>query len=154
MRRIAGLVLMLGLVVGCQSERPVVNPNLAVSAGQPVETVRVSRIVDGDTFEIADGRRIRVLGIDSCESKTAGGKRASLQARGLLMAGPVTLSREYGVDNDPYNRLLRYVRLGDGRDFGTVMVVQNHTYVYPKKNDASRGYVSELRRLDKDGRFC
>ena len=36
----------------------------------------MSKVIDGDTFQLADGTKVRVLGIDSCEMTTQGGKDA------------------------------------------------------------------------------
>lgn len=128
--------------------------------GIPFERVRVVRVIDGDTFVSDQGNStsIRILGIDSCENtgiEKPGGRRATEQAQKLLPVGStVTLIREEGVNLDMYDRALRYVRLNDGRDYGGVMVVENHTAVYQGENDSNRDYLLELRDLDKDGRNC
>ncbi|MDN5919096.1 MAG: thermonuclease family protein [Pseudonocardia sp.] len=113
----------------------------------------MTRVIDGDTFEIGP-RTIRVLGIDSCEASTDAGDAATAQARALLLAGPITLTTEPGVGNDRFDRELRYVQLADGRDFGTVMVAASHTAVYEGENDASPDYVAQLRATDPNGRTC
>jgi endonuclease YncB( thermonuclease family) len=41
-------------------------------------------VVDGDTFWTSDGRKIRVLGIDSCEASTYGGTEATAMAKSQL----------------------------------------------------------------------
>lgn len=132
------------------------------SADRPVrgstpgaERVVVARVIDGDTFELADGRRVRVLGIDSCEAGTPGGRRATERAETLLIgAGVVTVTREPGVGTDRYGRELRYVQT-DGIDLGESMVVFDHTGVYSGRNDASDEYLARLRDLDRaTGRDC
>ena len=47
-------------------------------------TVQVTRVLDGDTFEVAGGARVRVLGIDSCEMSTPAGKRARAPAQAAI----------------------------------------------------------------------
>jgi len=116
------------------------------------DTVTVTRVVDGDTFEVTGGRTIRVLGIDSCEADTDAGPDATAAAESLLLAGPVLLTAEPGVDLDRYGRELRYVRLADSADFGLAMVPAPHTGVY-EGGDASPQYVEQLRSAD-DGRDC
>jgi micrococcal nuclease len=113
----------------------------------PVETTRVERVVDGDTLVVAGNRKVRVLGIDSCEMDTPGGKRAREEAQSLLLGRTVVLSRE-NQNTDGYGRLLRYVRMGDGGDFGQTMVLADHTGVY-EGGAAGKYYVAELRELDK-----
>ena len=36
----------------------------------------MTEVVDGDTIEVTDGRRVRFLGIDACEMSTRGGREA------------------------------------------------------------------------------
>lgn len=95
---------------------------------------RATRIVDGDTFKIGE-RRIRVLGINSCEKNTPGGSRATADAEELL-GRPLALTRGPGIDVE-----LRYVFAGD-QDYGSVMVVRDHTEVYQGRNDAAPEYVA------------
>ncbi len=125
-----------------------------VEAPRPGAAVTVTRVIDGDTFALPDGARVRVLGIDSCETSTPAGPRATTEARRLLAAGAVVLRAEPGTDRDRYGRLLRYVRLPDGRDFGTVMVAATHTAVYAGRGDASAAYTRALRAADGNGRTC
>ena len=168
--RLAGALLLV-LAAGCGAAPMTTSvsspaappPGAAAVAAPPVlpsspptpvgERGTVTRVIDGDTFEIGP-RTIRVLGIDACEASTDAGDAATAQARSLLLAGLITLTAEPGVDTDRYDRELRYVRLADGRDFGTVMVAANHTAVYQGENDASPGYVAQLRAADPNGRTC
>lgn len=116
-------------------------------------TVTVSRVIDGDTF-VADGQKVRVLGIDSCEMSTYGGKQAKTTAEGLLEGLQVTLRTQPGVDRDRYGRQLRYVELSYGADFAESMVVYDHTGVYQGSNDAAKAYIEKLRDADPNGRTC
>ena len=122
--------------------------------GRPAGTRTVTRIVDGDTFEVDGGDRVRVLGIDSCEAGTTRGGAATGAASLVLYGTTVTLSSEPGVDRDRYGRMLRYVAMNDGRDFGRYMVALDHTGVYEGRNDANAGYVRSLRAADPNGRVC
>lgn len=135
-----------------QEPQPTQDRQQAIATNYPVETVEVSRVIDGDTFVVSGGRHVRVLGIDSCEMDTPGGKAAKAGAEELLDGRDVTLSREKR-DVDRYGRLLRYVKLGDGGDYGQIMVLATHTGVY-EGGDASDSYVAGLRDLDKGGWQC
>jgi endonuclease YncB( thermonuclease family) len=122
-------------------------PDYSSTPAPATDAVRVVRVIDGDTFEVAGGRTIRVLGIDSCEIGTDGGSRAKTAAEAELFGETVTLTAEPGVDQDRYDRELRYVQV-DGHDFGTAMVRGTHTGVYAGDNDASAAYVRDLRAAD------
>jgi endonuclease YncB( thermonuclease family) len=136
---------------------PVTAAPTAPEPGQPASggrTVTVSRVIDGDTF-VADGQKIRVLGIDSCESNTAGGREATATATSMLEGEQVVLRSEPGVDRDKYGRELRYVETAPGgSDFGDLMVGYDHTAVYAGKADANPAYVAKLRSDDTNGRTC
>jgi endonuclease YncB( thermonuclease family) len=129
-------------------------PIAPTTTPQPTgETVTVTRVVDGDTFEIAGGRRVQVLGIDSCEIGTYGGTQAKESAELWLDGRSVALEREPGVDRDEDGRLLRYVATTPGSDFGETMVAQTHTGI-DEDGDASAQRIADLRALDYSTRDC
>jgi micrococcal nuclease len=134
---------------------PTPAPALPAVAPAPVgETVTVLQVIDGDSFRLADGHEVRVLGIDSCEAGTPGGTRATQAASAALLGRPVRLTPQPGVDLDRYRRELRYVSTPDG-DFAEMMVRADHTAIYMKgHNDASPAVQARLRSLDGNGRTC
>lgn len=85
------------------------------------ERVKVTRVIDGDTIEIDNGIKIRLLGIDTPETKdprrSVGcfGKEAANETNRLLEGSIVILEKDIS-ETDKYRRLLRYVflPLGDG----------------------------------------
>lgn len=92
----------------------------------------VSRVIDGDTIALSDGRKIRFIGVDTPEvyysekllrdSKKSGrdvktiqalGRRSSAFTKDLCLGKKVRL--EYDVErSDRYKRTLAYVYLEDG----------------------------------------
>lgn len=94
-----------------------------VIAGTTNEIARVIRVIDGDTIEIADGRKVRYIGIDTPETvdprKPVGcfGREASSKNRELVENADVELENDVS-ETDRYGRLLRYVYIiipGRGR---------------------------------------
>ncbi len=80
--------------------------------------------MDGDTIALVGGDRIRILGIDSPETHRpgtpvqCGGPEATKFAKGMLFGQTVTVVADPSqADRDRYGRLLRYIRLADGRDY-------------------------------------
>ncbi|MFC5061643.1 thermonuclease family protein [Actinomycetospora atypica] len=114
-------------------------------------TVTVTEVIDGDTL-LVGGRRIGVLGIDSCPASTYGGKQATSLAESLVEGRDVTLRAEPGVEKDRAGRLLRYVDLPYGSDFGGSMVAYDHTGAV--ENGADPSYLAGLRDADPNGRTC
>jgi micrococcal nuclease len=82
--------------------------------------VKVKRVVDGDTFVIAGGARVRLLGINAPETVDPRrpverfGKEASAFAQKLL-EGKTVLLEPGRNPKDKYGRLLAWVWLTDGR---------------------------------------
>jgi endonuclease YncB( thermonuclease family) len=113
--------LACGLVlVASPSAREAAGGWLRDSAGGPgpAERAVVARVVDGDTLELADGRTVRVLGIDTPETHNPSltgpqplGEEASRRTRAQVEGRAVALEADV-TDRDAYGRLLRHVWLG------------------------------------------
>ncbi|APC46453.1 thermonuclease [Aeribacillus phage AP45] len=73
----------------------------------------VARVVDGDTFELTDGRKVRLIGVNTPESTTRTeeyGKEASNYTSSKLTGKQVWLQKDVS-ETDRYGRLLRIVWL-------------------------------------------
>ncbi len=80
------------------------------SHGEDVLGTKVIRVVDGDTFEIEGGDRVRLLGIDAPERGARMFTVATERLRQLTAAHKVTL--EICEERDTYGRFLATVRAG------------------------------------------
>lgn len=69
---------------------------------------RVTRVIDGDTVELRNGRGVRLLGIDTPEEGECGYDAATRHLERLVLGHRVRLVRAT-EDTDRYDRLLRYV---------------------------------------------
>ena len=125
------------------------------------ERVYVDKVLDGDTLEVRRPKeggaevRVRILGIDcpeshknpkcrrqgknggpDCSEQIPRGLEAARRAAELVKHETVRLESKKG-DGDfgrgGYGRLLAYVRLEDGRDFGRVLVEEGHCRDYGHK---------------------
>lgn len=96
---------------------PVVSQNPSVFSSER-EKAQVRRVVDGDTVELADGRRVRYIGIDTPETvdprKTVQcfGREATEKNRELVEGKEVELEKDVS-ETDKYGRMLRYIYVGD-----------------------------------------
>jgi micrococcal nuclease len=82
----------------------------------PVQDAAVARVDDGDTVDLADGSRVRLVQIDAPElgEGECYGQEAAQALRELLPEGAtVRLEADPRLDDvDRFGRLLRYVHLG------------------------------------------
>jgi micrococcal nuclease len=98
-------VLAVALLAGCGSDRP----------AEPEATV--ARVADGDTLELADGGRVRLVQLDApelgegeCHARASAAALAELVPPGVR----IRLERDPALDDrDRFGRLLRYVHRGD-----------------------------------------
>lgn len=83
-----------------------------------ITTVKVTRVVDGDTIEIEGGKVVRYIGIDTPElvhpSKPIQcyAKEASTKNKELVLNKEVRLEKDIS-ETDKYGRLLRYIWVGE-----------------------------------------
>jgi micrococcal nuclease len=137
------------------------------------EYLIVSRVVDGDTFKMSNGEKVRLLGIDTPEKyeskkldkdaeikgqdkKTVKklGELASKYVQNLAEGKKVYLAKEPNYDDrDKYGRLLRWVYLEDGTFINGKIVQDGYAQVYEKfpvsKLDELRKYQREARENNR-----
>ena len=107
-------------------------PELSKAA---VETGVVSRVIDGDTFQLSDGTRVRMIGVDTPETVKPNspverfGKEASNFTKRHLNERKVYLFRDVS-DKDRYGRLLRYVFVeGELQMFNERLIAEGYANV-------------------------
>lgn len=101
---------------------PTTNPtSTPIGSGSAVvglegERVLVTKVVDGDTIKLENGNTVRLIGIDTPETKDPRrpvgcfGKEASNKMKSLVEDNEVILQKDVS-ETDKYKRLLRYVYL-------------------------------------------
>jgi micrococcal nuclease len=124
------------------------------------EWVSVKWVDDGDTILLADGRRVRYIGINAPEvahakyGQTAEpfGNKAFEANKALVYGQKVRLEFDREA-KDRYGRLLAYVYLVDGRCVNLEMINAGWAYtLYKKPNDRyDRTFVEAQRRAMKAG---
>ena len=98
------LPLLLLLIAACLPTDPT-----RTGEGSPA---RVASVIDGDTVELADGRRVRYIGIDTPERDQPYAADATALNRSLVEGQDVWLETDAQA-TDQYGRLLAYVWAGD-----------------------------------------
>ena len=165
------------LAVACSSHQVVLTHQAPATFGEEpggYEEATVVRVVDGDTIVVTvsartDGpgagsapfgeeQRVRLIGIDTPESVKPDstvecfGREASSAAKALLEGQSVRLVRDV-EEADQYDRLLRYVYLGD--EMANARLVVNgyaKAYTYPPSVRHSELFVQLEREARKGDR--
>lgn len=78
-----------------------------------LKEVSVARVVDGDTIELTDGSKVRIIGVNTPESTTKQepyGEEASNYTKSQLTGKTIYLEKDVS-ETDKYGRLLRYIWL-------------------------------------------
>lgn len=132
-----------------QTEADIINKN--TDSG---ELVKVIRVVDGDTIEIEGGEKVRYIGIDTPETvdprKTVQcfGIEASKKNKELVEGKMVRLEKDI-TDRDKYNRLLRYIYVGD-TFINLELVKQGFAYSYSYPPDIK--YQDQFVKAQQEAR--
>ncbi len=109
------------LLATALSLTPPVTTTPAAKAAVPAgaQEAVVSRVIDGDTFVIESGEKVRLIGVDTPEKagpytkEEPMGKEATAFSKALLEGQTVYLAKDTS-ETDRYGRLLRYAYLSDG----------------------------------------
>ena len=122
---------------------------ISLAAGAPDEAMgRVSKVVDGDTFDVTleshDSRisedliRIRLADIDTPEVRgpkaCEAGKKASAYTKAWLLGKMITLDLDDKTGKDQYGRWVAVCYL-DGKNFNKQLVDSGHAVIKDFKNN-------------------
>ncbi len=114
----------------------------------------VKRVVDGDTFELADGSKVRLIGVNTPEihgNKQPYGEEAAAFTTRELAGRPVVLYPDVS-DRDRYGRLLRYVFVsGSDVMFNERLVSDGYAQVMTVPPDVA--FAETFVELQKEARL-
>ena len=132
-------------------------PPVADACDDPVAVVTVVRVVDGDTIDLEDGRRVRIIGVDAPELSVdecfADDAREYLTE--LVLGRGVLLTRDEAACEDRYGRTLAHVETPDG-DAAQLLVTRGYAcaYYFPPAGKDVRADLADREaraRYDKRG---
>lgn len=96
---------------------------------QPYETVQVARVIDGDTITLIDGRKIRLIGINTPERGRDGKKNepfyqaAKMQLQKIINKNNNSLKIVFGKDkHDRHKRYLAHIFTLDNTNITEVLI--------------------------------
>jgi micrococcal nuclease len=159
------LILIIGIGIGLGLGRnrssPAVTPTTTSLTGSSAKNeikdnalVKITRVIDGDTIEIEGGERVRYIGIDTPETVDPRkpvqcfGVEASNKNKELVEGKMVRLEKDI-TDRDKYNRLLRYVYVGD-TFINLELIKQGFAYSYSYPPDIK--YQDQFLKAQQEAR--
>ena len=114
----------------------------------------VKRVIDGDTIQLSNGKIVRLIGVDTPETKHPRkpveyyGKEASAFTKKMAEGKVVRL--EYDQQKiDKYGRLLAYVYLSDGTFLNAEIIKQGYGHAYTR---SPFKYLEQFRQYEKEAR--
>ncbi|KPV41004.1 hypothetical protein AN478_03450 [Thiohalorhabdus denitrificans] len=123
------------------------------------ELREVERVLDGDTLELANGTRVRLIGLNAPEvahggdPAQRGGPEARRFLRDLLAGRRVRLERG-AEETDRYDRTLAHVFTADGTSVNALLLRRGHAHVAVHPPNLSRvaDYFAAERQARRDRR--
>ena len=114
------------------------------------EVAIVARVIDGDTLELRDGKRVRLLGIETSEGGEFYFQEAKDELKKLVEGKKVLLERDL-VALDKYGRLLRHIFVDE--IFANLYMVENGFanayFVEPNFKHSSKFLKAESQAISK-----
>ncbi|AGA58322.1 micrococcal nuclease-like nuclease [Thermobacillus composti KWC4] len=160
--RLAGLIALLLSVLavaGCAAETAATRPWETVWSdypelrGKTAEEAVVERVVDGDTFVIREGSRVRLIGVNTPEitgSAEFYGEEAAAYTKRMLTGKTVWMFKDVS-ETDRYGRLLRFVFIpGDALMFNERLVREGYANAATYPPDVS--LADRFREAEREAR--
>ena len=113
------------------------------------DTGKVTRVIDGDTVEVNGYGTIRVIGIDTPERGECGFAKATSVMKNLVLGKTVTLVPGARDNKDRYDRLLRYVDVGN-QDAGLQLIKRGLAIARYDSRDGYGAHTRESRYVSAD----
>ncbi len=128
---------------------------LVLAPATATDVARVAQVLDGDSVRLADGREIRLIGINAPEFGKSGMPDEPLarEARAALthLVGGKAIQLEYNAErNDRYGRALAHVSLADGTRVQTLLLRQGMAFHIAQPPNLM--HLDEYRAAEADAR--
>ncbi|MBR9705820.1 nuclease [Candidatus Pacearchaeota archaeon] len=108
---------------------------------QKASLFNVTRVIDGDTFELESGERVRLICVDTPEANEPGYHKSKQFLVDLIESKAVRLEKDKS-EKDKYDRFLMYVYITDGDE-----------EIFVNKEIVKQGY-GEIMKVEPDIKYC
>ena len=148
------------------SQIPIVASSITISsspetvASDSAEIAVVQRVVDGDTIELSDGRKVRYIGVDTPElhhptkSVQCFGKEAMEKNKELVEGKTIKMMKDVS-ETDRYKRLLRYIWVpstSSGQDLFVNEYLAREGFAHQSTFPPDVKYVELFRKAAEEAR--
>jgi micrococcal nuclease len=118
------------------------------------EIYKVKRVIDGDTLLLINGERVRLIGVDTPETKHPQKPVQYFGREAYLFTKEMVDGKEARFEfdrqkRDRYGRLLAYVYLLDGTFLNAEIIKQGYGFAYTR---FPFKYMEEFRRFEREAR--
>jgi endonuclease YncB( thermonuclease family) len=129
-------------------------PTTATTTAQPAlppDVHTITNVVDGDTFDISNGWRVRLIGVDTAEVGDCGAAEAAETVRTVTDGKLISLLESPGREpTDNYGRQLRYLGVdidndGENEDLGMYLIALG---IAKARYDSHDGYETHVLEAD------
>lgn len=110
----------------------------------------ILKVVDGDTYHLEDGTKIRLSGVNTPEKSEQIGKKVKKEVTAWLLGKAVTV---YPITRDHYGRVVGDVRL-DGHSVTETLITNGwaHVYLIPPSQPENLALLLQRQRDARDTR--
>jgi micrococcal nuclease len=131
--------------VSAKAKNEAVKEQTSKSGVNAPKTAIVSKVLDGDTFVLSDGKHVRILGIDTPEKGEPFAENAGAFCDSMLRGKTVKLEYEPETE-DKYGRLLAYVFVNS--DFVNELLLKRglaRVYIFNRKERYNSRFISDQK---------
>jgi micrococcal nuclease len=124
------------------------------ASDEEASVFKVERVIDGDTILLTNGEKVRLIGVDTPETKHPlkpveyFGQEAYLFTKKMVEGKKVKLEFDW-QERDRYGRLLAYVYLLDGTFLNAEIIKQGYGSAYTR---FPFKYLDEFREYEREAR--
>jgi endonuclease YncB( thermonuclease family) len=142
----------------CQGGKPRGSAQPPAKSSRPspgqLQIITVQRVIDGDTLQLSTGETVRLIGVDTPETKDPRkpvqyfGKEATAFTQRLVEGKRIRLAYDQ-QHQDKYGRTLAYVYLEDGTFVNAEIIKQGYGFAYTR---FPFKYLEEFRTFEREAR--
>lgn len=145
------ILLVIVFICGIYSSQYIIPPleGKIIDSEPQNPTFIVTNVIDGDTVDLQDGERVRLIGINTPERGQPGFEEATERLKELILNKQVSLEMDKS-NRDKYGRLLRHIFINN-ENVGHILLIEGYAnsffispdFKYKEEFDRAEIYAKE-----------